>query len=83
MSKAIRFGLPRLGDLVEKALSSVGITEDRVSKWLGKPCGCKERRRKLNALADWVNRKLGMTDEEAALELEKLTEDVEKPDEGK
>jgi hypothetical protein len=72
-NKAIRFGLPRLGDFIEKALSSVGVTEERVSGWLGKPCGCKERRKKLNALSDWVNRKLGMTDEEAAAELEKLT----------
>lgn len=44
----------RLGDMVEKALSTVGITEERVGKWLGAPCGCKERQEKLNRLGAWV-----------------------------
>ena len=44
------------GDIVETALSSVGITEDRVSEWLGQPCGCKERKEKLNRLDAWARR---------------------------
>jgi len=47
-----------LGDKVEQALSSVGITFERVEKWLGKPCGCKERKKKLNKLGAWVQRVL-------------------------
>lgn len=47
------------GDHVETALSSFGITEERVSKWLGKPCGCAERKRKLNALGNWASKFLG------------------------
>lgn len=46
----------RLGDRVSHALGLVGINEDRVSKWLGKPCGCNERRQKLNRLGAWATR---------------------------
>ncbi len=60
-------GHPRplgLGDRVEQALSLVGITEGRVSKWLGRPCGCSERKRKLNQLGAWASRVLlGKTDQ--------------------
>ena len=37
-----------LGDRVEKLLKSVGITPNRVSKIAGKPCGCAERKKRLN-----------------------------------
>lgn len=43
-----------LGDAIENALAHVGITEERVSNWLGKPCGCKARRDKLNQLGTWA-----------------------------
>ena len=39
-----------LGDYVEKALSSIGITKERVEKVLGKPCRCQERQEALNRL---------------------------------
>lgn len=39
-----------LGDMVKSALSSVGITEERVSKAIGKPCGCSQRAALLNEL---------------------------------
>lgn len=45
----------KLGDMVEKALSSVGITEDRVKEWLG-DCCCKERKEKLNRIGLWARR---------------------------
>lgn len=41
---------PGLGDMVKATLSAVGITEERVSKALGRPCGCSERAAKLNKL---------------------------------
>ena len=41
---------PGLGDMVKAGLSIVGITEERVSKALGKPCGCGARAEKLNQL---------------------------------
>jgi len=44
---------PLLGDAISSALSAVGITEERVSKWLGKPCGCGARKEKLNDLHRW------------------------------
>ncbi len=47
-----------IGDRVAEALQAVGITDDRVSRWLGRPCGCKERREKLNALGFWAARVL-------------------------
>lgn len=45
-----------LGDSLERALTRVGITHDRVENWLGKPCGCVERKEKLNALGAWAAR---------------------------
>lgn len=41
---------PGLGDMVAAGLSAVGITKERVSKALGKPCGCAKRQEKLNEL---------------------------------
>jgi hypothetical protein len=39
-----------LGDRVSQVLSLVGITEQRVSRLLGRPCGCGKRREALNRL---------------------------------
>ena len=41
-----------LGDLIERGLRAVGVTEERVTSFLGRPCGCKARKRKLNLLSD-------------------------------
>jgi hypothetical protein len=43
-----------LGDLIESALTKVGITHERVERWLGRPCGCEERREKLNQIHAWA-----------------------------
>lgn len=56
---------PGWGDHVESALTKFGITEERVSGWLGKPCGCSERKRKLNALGNWAKQFLNGTKEDA------------------
>lgn len=48
-----------LGDRVQQALERIGITDDSVSRWLGTPCGCDERRAKLNALDAWARRIIG------------------------
>lgn len=45
-----------LGDAIEAALASVGVTKDRVERWIGGPCGCVERQQKLNALSRWASR---------------------------
>jgi hypothetical protein len=45
-----------LGDRVAAVLSAVGITPERVSKALGRPCGCKKRQARLNELG----RRLGI-----------------------
>lgn len=47
-----------LGDSIEAALSVVGITSDRVEKWLGTLCNCEERKQKLNRLDLWARRVL-------------------------
>lgn len=39
-----------LGDLFAAIFRAIGITEKRVSRVIGKPCGCKGRREKLNSL---------------------------------
>ena len=49
---------PGLGDAVEAALKLVGISKDRVERWVGGPCGCDERREKLNRLGRWAARVL-------------------------
>jgi hypothetical protein len=45
-----------LGDIVEKVLSAVGITKERVSAIVGGDCGCQQRQDALNELG----RKIGI-----------------------
>ena len=47
---------PGIGDAVAAGLAAVGITPERVSKAIGKPCGCAKRKKALNQ----VGRKLGL-----------------------
>lgn len=47
-----------LGDAVTAALERVGITQERVSAFLRRPCGCAERKARLNALDAWARRVL-------------------------
>ena len=46
-----------LGDMVAAGLSAVGITKERVSKALGRPCGCGKRQQAMN---EWGSRVLGI-----------------------
>lgn len=63
-----------LGDTISSALSIVGITEDRVSSWLGRPCGCGRRREKLNQLDIWARDTLLQKTKNAKTILERLIE---------
>lgn len=45
-----------LGDLVHDTLAAVGVTPERVERWLGAPCRCRERQERLNALGAWARR---------------------------
>jgi hypothetical protein len=47
---------PGLGDMVKAGLSAIGITEERVSAAIGRPCGCSQRAEALNKLG----RKIGI-----------------------
>lgn len=47
---------PGLGDRIAAGLAAIGITEARVSRLVGRPCGCKARRAALNRLG----RRLGV-----------------------
>ena len=47
---------PGLGDMVSSALTAVGITKERVSAAVGRPCGCAERQQALND----IGRKFGI-----------------------
>jgi hypothetical protein len=42
--------VPGLGDYVAAGLEKLGITKQRVSRLLGRPCKCRERQRRLNEL---------------------------------
>ena len=39
-----------LGDMTADALAAIGITKERVSQWLGRPCRCPERQAWLNEI---------------------------------
>ena len=41
-----------LGDIISTGLSKLGITPERVSKAIKKPCGCNQRKKKLNAIGE-------------------------------
>ncbi len=67
--------MPPLGDAIQQALSSVGVTEERVSYWLGadsRGCGCSQRKEKLNALGSWAIRIIRGRTEKAREYLEQL-----------
>lgn len=62
-----------LGDRIQSALNTIGVTEDVVSRWLGKSCGgCEKRRQKLNSLDAWARRVLDGKLEKAREYLEEL-----------
>lgn len=61
-----------LGDVVHEALSFVGITPERVSAWLGRPCKCLERHEKFNNLSRWAKRVVKGKTEDAKKFLEEL-----------
>lgn len=61
-----------LGDIVEQALTAVGITTSRVEKWLGMPCSCTERKNKLNKLGEWASRAIFGNKDRAQEELDQL-----------
>jgi hypothetical protein len=67
-----------LGDLLASALKIVGITEERVSRWIGGPCGCKERQDKLNSLTTWARRVISGKRENAVEYLDQLTNNLSK-----
>lgn len=45
-----------LGNRIESALKLIGIDSALVESWVGVPCGCEERRDKLNQLGFWAAR---------------------------
>ncbi len=52
-----------LGDLIATALTFIGLEPDHMERWLGRPCGCEERKERLNQLTFWARRVLaGKTD---------------------
>lgn len=56
-----KVSLPGLGDLVKAGLSAVGITEERVSRAIGRPCGCSKRAAALNKLGTYLGLPPGST----------------------
>lgn len=46
-----------LGDMVQRGLTSIGITEERIKRWTGmKDCGCNARKSALNVYGDRMQR---------------------------
>lgn len=73
-NKVVKSNGKGLGDRTEKALRMFGITEKRVSKWLGN-CGCSERKEKLNRLGAWASRILSGKIDNAEKHLENIMKD--------
>lgn len=42
----------RLGSMIAAGLTTIGVTEDRVKKIVGKDCGCAARKNKLDAVGE-------------------------------
>lgn len=42
----------KIGSAIHSALSRIGITQDAVSKVIGRPCGCKQRAEALDAAVE-------------------------------
>lgn len=43
-----------LGDMVADGLAAVGITKERVTKAVGRDCGCSKRQAALNAIGEKI-----------------------------
>lgn len=61
-----------LGNVIASALSSLSLSQDRVERWLGRPCHCQERIDKLNALDRWARRVLSGKVQQAKEYLDRL-----------
>lgn len=57
-----------LGDWTERGISAMGITQERVTKWLGSCGGCEKRKQALNRLGAYIHRFVA-GDQSAAAEL--------------
>jgi hypothetical protein len=66
-----------LGDKIESALNSLGITKDRVEKFVGGPCGCEERKQRLNQLGWWALRVIKGKSSSPISELEGIIKGVD------
>ena len=44
----------RLGSMIAAGLTTIGVTEERVKKIIGKDCGCAARKSKLDAVGEGV-----------------------------
>ena len=64
-----------LGDRVEQALTLVGITQERVMRWMGGQCRCKERKARLNAISFWASRVLSGKIHKASEHLDSILEE--------
>lgn len=56
-----RTAKPGLGDMVASGLAAAGITKERVSAMLGKPCNCPKRQAALNKLGAMLGLPPGQT----------------------
>lgn len=74
--KLAKSGHPLLiGDAVEGVLKRVGITKERVSDWLGKPCNCPARKKRMNEWDLWFRHAAKLvSDEEYAIAKQRLEE---------
>lgn len=64
-----------LGDIVEEALTKIGITSDKITELIGRDCGCKRRREKMNRLGRWLAKVTSGRFSEAREEFQGLLDD--------
>lgn len=65
-----------IGDHLYSFFQRIGVTEERVMKWLNSQCRCKERQQKLNDLDRLVRQSVKLTIEQAKHYLHVMYEDL-------
>lgn len=56
-AKVVKLRNYGLGDMVAAGLSAIGVTKERVSRAIGRPCGCGKRQQAMN---QWGEKYLGI-----------------------
>lgn len=60
------------GDNLHAALKIAGITPERIEKFVGINCGCRDRQERLNQLGIWIRRVIRGKSSDPSAELDSI-----------